>query len=39
MAILRGTVGAFILALLALASGPSAADDYPTRTVKIIAPS
>ena len=41
MAILRATVGAVILALLALsalASAPSAADDYPSRTVRIIAP-
>jgi tripartite-type tricarboxylate transporter receptor subunit TctC len=38
MATLRATVGAFALALLALASGPSAADDYPSRPVKIIAP-
>jgi tripartite-type tricarboxylate transporter receptor subunit TctC len=38
MAILRATVGAVILALVALASGPSAADEYPSRTVRIIAP-
>ena len=38
MAILRATVGAVILALWALASGPSAADEYPSRTVRIIAP-
>ena len=35
---LRAAVGALALAFLALAGGPSAADDYPTRTVKIIAP-
>ena len=35
MAILRATVCAVILAL---ASGPSAADEYPSRTVRIIAP-
>ena len=38
MALLRAAVGALALAFLALAGGPSAADDYPTRTVKIIAP-
>ena len=38
MAIPRAMLGAIILALLALAGGPSAADDYPSRTVKIIAP-
>ena len=35
---LRAAVGALALAFLALAGGPSAADDYPIRTVKIIAP-
>ena len=38
MVILRAAVGALALAFLALAGGPSTADDYPTRTVKIIAP-
>ncbi len=38
MALLRAAVGALALAFLALASGPGAADDYPTRAVKIIAP-
>jgi tripartite-type tricarboxylate transporter receptor subunit TctC len=38
MAILKTTVGAVILGLVALASGPSAADEYPSRTVRIIAP-
>lgn len=35
---LRAAVGVLALALLALTSGPSAADDYPNRTVRIIAP-
>lgn len=38
MVILRATVGALALAFWALACGPGAADDYPSRTVKIIAP-
>jgi len=38
MALLRAAVGALALVFLALASGPSAADDYPARPVKIIAP-
>jgi len=38
MPILRATFGALALVALALTSGPSAADDYPSRTVRIIAP-
>jgi len=38
MAMLRATVGAVILSLLAPVGGASAADDYPSRTVRIIAP-
>ena len=38
MALLRAAVGALALVCLALASGPGAADDYPNRAVKIIAP-
>ena len=38
MALLRAAVGALALVFLALASGPGAADDYPNRAVKIIAP-
>jgi tripartite-type tricarboxylate transporter receptor subunit TctC len=38
MPILRAMFGALALAALALISGPAAADDYPSRTVRIIAP-
>ena len=38
MPILRAMFGALALAALALTSGPAAADDYPSRTVRIIAP-
>jgi len=38
MPILRAMFGALALAAVALTSGPAAADDYPSRTVRIIAP-
>jgi len=38
MTILRMLFGVFALAMSALAAGPSAADDYPSRPVKFVAP-
>lgn len=38
MLILRATVGALALAILVLVAAPSAADEYPSRPVRIIAP-
>src|SRR6185437_4234620 len=38
MTILRVLFGVFALAMSALAAGPSAADDYPSRPVKFVAP-